>query len=122
MEPKNTTKAVWGHYPISRLALRAMASPVRLSWTFERGKDRLQVETHSDPVAREYVIVTARAGNPPVAERYNRYAEYLACVLALDHSLAEQRWHQVGSPPLFSCVEASTKRHAPLTPEFAIQL
>lgn len=122
MQAKNTTKAVWGHYPISRLALRAMATPVRLSWTFERAGDTLHVETRSDPAAREYVIVTARPGDTPVANRYSRYAEYLASVLALDHSLAEQRWRQVGSPPLFSCVEASTKQHAPLTPEFAIQL
>ena len=122
MQPKHTTRAAWGHYPISRLALRAMASPVRLAWTFERGTDTLQVETRSDPAAQEYVIVTARAGDKPITNRYGRYAEYLASVLALDHSLAEQRWRQVGSPPLFSCVEASTKRHAPLTSEFAIQL
>ncbi len=89
------TKIVWGSYPISRVVTRNAGLPMALEWNFERNGEILQVATRSARTTGEYVVASRYAGRTLRTERYTRYSEYVARVLALDHRLAEQHWTHV---------------------------
>lgn len=69
--------------------------PIAFEWNFERNGEVLQVATRSAEATGEYVVASGYRGRQLSTERYARYSEYVARILALDHRLAEQHWTHV---------------------------
>ena len=88
-------KVVWANYPISRVVTHQAGSSMRLTWCFERNGEVLRLETGTAQQTGEYFVARRDEGGRVKTERYTRYSEYVATVLALDHRLAEQQWSRV---------------------------
>lgn len=89
------TKIVWGTYPISRVVTKGILSRATVVWWFERGAKVMRLTASKDPRTGEHVLQIVDSGRSELTERYQRYPEYLARILAIDQRLTDQYWSQV---------------------------
>jgi hypothetical protein len=89
------TKNAWTNYPISRAVTGAAGRSMTCQWSFERNGEVLQLATRTRRNTGEYFVARRENGRTVKTERYRRYSEYVARVLALDYQLGEQRWRRV---------------------------
>jgi hypothetical protein len=89
------TKNARTNYPISRAVTGAAGLSMTRQWSFERNGKLLQLATRTRRNTGEYLVARRENGRTVTTERYRRYAEFVARVLALDYQLAEQRWRRI---------------------------
>ncbi len=118
----NVTKIVWGTYPISRVVTQGILSRATVVWWFERGAEVMRLTASKDTRTGEHVLQIVDSGRSALTERYQRYPEYLARVLALDQRLTDQYWSQVEVQQRYPATSRSSPQNGQRTSSLTTDL
>jgi hypothetical protein len=89
------TKNAWTTSPITGAVTGAAGLSMTRQVSLERKGEFPQLATRIRRNTGEYFVARRENRRTVKTERYSRYSEYVARVLALDYLLAEQRWRRI---------------------------
>jgi hypothetical protein len=71
-------------------------------WFFERGTERLEIQTRYDNETLEYVLDLSALGESRPTERFRDAAAFRTRLLEVERELSQQQWRSNGTPKILT--------------------
>ena len=71
-------------------------------WFFERGTERLEIQTRYDNETLEYVLDLSALGETRPTERFRDASAFRTRLLEVERELSQQQWRSNGTPKILT--------------------